>query len=170
MSQPTPDRPTPDGPLVTLRPALPEDREHLFRVYASTRTEELGSVPWIEEQKLAFLRQQFEAQDQWWRRQYPDCSFQVIEIGGEPAGRLYVDRRAAEIRLVDIALLPEFRRAGAGSHLLRGLQVEAAAAGLPLTIHVERFNPARALYEGLGFREIGAAGEVYLLYEWRAVS
>ena len=162
--------PTPEPAPVALRPAGPDDREHLFRVYASTREEELAPVPWSAEQKLEFLRGQFEAQDRWWRLQTPDCAFQVIEIGGEAAGRLYVDRRRDEIRIVDLALLPAYRRAGTGSRLLRELQAEATAAGVPLTLHVERFSPARALYERLGFREIGAAGEVYLLLEWRGVS
>lgn len=157
-------------PSIALRPATDEDRELLLDVYASTRVDELVPVPWTDEQKSAFLRQQFEAQDRWWRLQYPDCRFQVIEVDRRPAGRLYVDRRAGEIRLVDIALLPDFRRCGAGTRLIADLQREAAEAGLPLTIHVERFNPARALYERLGFREIGAAGEVYLLLEWRAIS
>lgn len=159
-----------DTTSIALRPATDDDRELLFDVYASTRADELAPVPWTAGQKRAFLRQQFDAQDRWWRLQYPDCSFQVIEIDGRAAGRLYVDRRVGEIRLVDIALLPEYRRCGAGTRLIADLQREAEAAGLPLTIHVERFNPARALYERLGFREIGAAGEVYLLLEWRALS
>jgi ribosomal protein S18 acetylase RimI-like enzyme len=161
---------SPEGAPVELRPATPEDRELLFRVYASTRLAELAAVPWSATEKESFLRQQFAAQDRWWRLQYPACSFSVIEVGGVAAGRLYVDRRRQEIRLVDIALLPEHRRGGVGSRLLRELQSEAAEAGLPLTIHVERFNPARALYERLGFREIESDSEVYTLMEWRAVS
>lgn len=155
---------------LALRPVTAADREFLFGVYASTRAEELAPVAWTAAQKEAFLRQQFEAQDRWWRLQYPGCSFQVVEIDGHAAGRLYVDRRPAEIRLVDIALLPGFRRLGAGTRLIGDLQREAGAVGVPLTIHVERFNPARALYDRLGFREIGAAGEVYRLLEWRPVS
>jgi ribosomal protein S18 acetylase RimI-like enzyme len=155
---------------IALRPATDDDRELLLDVYASTRADELAPVPWTAEQKRAFLRQQFDAQDRWWRLQYPDCSFQVIEIDGRAAGRLYVDRRPSEIRLVDIALLPELRGRGAGTRLIVALQREAEASGRTLTIHVERFNPARALYDRLGFREIGEAGDVYRLLEWRPVS
>lgn len=159
-----------DAASIALRPATDDDRELLFDVYASTRADELAPVPWTAEQKRAFLRQQFDAQDRWWRLQYPDCSFQVIEIDGRAAGRLYVDRREREIRLVDIALLPELRRRGVGTRLIGELQREAEASGRTLTIHVERFNPARALYDRLGFHEIGEAGEVYRLLEWRPVS
>jgi hypothetical protein len=54
-------------------------------------------------------------------------------------------------RIVDIALLPQYCNRGIGTTLLRDLQSEAAAAGKPLRIHVERFNPALRLYQRLGF-------------------
>ena len=88
-------------------------------------------------------------------------------VDGEPAGRLYVARWKKELRIVDIALLPEHRGRGIGAELLRELLEEADAAGKPVTIHVERENPAMGLYQRLGFspkREVGP----YLLLE-RAV-
>jgi predicted GNAT family acetyltransferase len=62
--------------------------------------------------------------------------------------------------------LPEHCTRGIGTTLLHGLQSEAAAAGKPLRLHVERFNPALRLYERLGFRQIDDRG-VYLFMEWR---
>ena len=82
----------------------------------------------------------------------PGASFDVIVVDGQPVGRLYVARWSDEIRIVDIALLSDYCNRGIGTTLLRGLQSEAAAAGKPLRIHVERFNPALRLYERLGFR------------------
>ena len=67
----------------------------------------------------------------------------------------------AEVRRdphVDIALLPRYCNRGIGTRLLRELQSEAAAAGKPLRIHVERVNPALRLYERLGFRQIEDRG------------
>ena len=86
--------------------------------------------------------------------------------GRPAAGRLYVARWSDEIRIVDIALLPDYGNRGIGTTLLRELQSEAAAAGRPLRIHVERFNPALRFYERLGFRQIEDKG-VYLFMEWR---
>lgn len=152
--------------MIALRPARPEDREFLLSVYASTRTDELAVVPWGEAEKAAFLRQQFDAQTTYWDEQYPGAERLIAEIDGQPAGRLYVQRWPKEIRLVDIALLPTFRRRGAGTELIRRLFSEAAAAGKPVTIHVEIFNPARALYERLGFAPKGEQG-MYVLMEWK---
>jgi len=149
----------------TLRPIAPEDRDFLLRVYASTREEELAMTDWDEARKAEFLAGQFAAQDTWYRERYPGATIDVIEAGGQPAGRLYVHRREREIRLMDIGLLPEFRGAGLGTAILSDLFAEATAAGKTLTIHVEMYNPALRLYERLGFRRIGEHG-VYLLMEW----
>lgn len=123
-------------------------------------------MPWDDAQKDAFLRMQFSAQDRWYHDQMPDASYQVVLVDGQPAGRLYVDRRADEIRVVDIALLPEHRGNGLGTALMRALLAEADATAKRVTIHVERFNRARRLYERLGFAEVAEHG-VYLLLERR---
>jgi ribosomal protein S18 acetylase RimI-like enzyme len=132
-------------------------------VYASTREEELAPVPWTDAEKAAFIEQQFEAQDAHYCT-YPEAAFDVIEVDGEPAGRFYIARWPDEIRIMDIALLPEYRNRGIGTHLLRELLDEAAATGRRLSIHVEKFNRARSLYERLGFRETLDRG-VYVLLE-----
>jgi ribosomal protein S18 acetylase RimI-like enzyme len=107
---------------------------------------------------------QFDAQDAWWRENYAEASFDVIIVEGEPVGRLYVHRGPSEIRIVDIALLPERRRGGVGTALLSALVADADAAGKSLTIHVERMNPALRLYERLGFSVAEDKG-VYLFLE-----
>jgi ribosomal protein S18 acetylase RimI-like enzyme len=141
--------------------------EFLLRVYGSTREEELAMVvDWTAEQKESFVRQQFGAQHAWYQEHYVGASFEVILVDGVPAGRLYVHRRPAEIRLVDIAFLPEFRGGGLGTSILRELLAEGEAAGKPVTIHVEIYNPAMRLYERLGFRPIEDRGP-YRLLEWR---
>ena len=151
---------------VVLRPAVPADRELLFRVYASTREEELAPVPWPPDAKEAFLRQQFDAQDAWWRTHYAGASFEVVVADGREVGRLYLWEGPSEVRIVDVALLPEARRGGIGTRLVRDVQERAAAAGKAVTIHVERMNRALALYERLGFRLVEDKG-VYLFLEWR---
>jgi ribosomal protein S18 acetylase RimI-like enzyme len=156
---------TSDSPR--LRAATPEDEQFLREVYAGTRAEELARTPWSAEQKRAFIDQQFAAQDAHYRRHYPTAQHLIIEVQDVPAGRLYVDRWEKEIRIVDIAMLPEYRRAGVGTKLLRELQDEARKAGKVLTIHVEKFNLALRLYQRLGFRQIEDKG-VYLFLEWKA--
>ena len=149
---------------INLRDIQPIDKTFLFTVYASTRTDEMALVDWTMEAKSAFLRMQFEAQDQYYKETYQGAQYQIIEYEDEPVGRLYVHRRKNEIRIIDIALLPEFRKQGIGTTLLEGILEEGKSQNLPVTIHVERFNPALHLYERLGFRQIEDKG-VYLLME-----
>jgi len=147
----------------TLQPAGAEDEAFLFEVYASTRAEELAPVGWSQPQREGFLRTQFSAQDKHYRENYPGAEFQIIHMGGEPVGRLYVHRRANEIRIMDIALLPAYRGRGIGTMLLEEILAEGAAAGKSVTIHVEMFNPALRWYERLGFRKVTANGPYHLM-------
>ena len=149
---------------MTLRPVEPGDEEFLYRVYASTREEELAQTGWDETQKAAFLRMQFDAQSSYYHEHYQEATFHVILSGDRPVGRLYVARWPEEIRIVDIAILPGHRGMGIGTRLLRDLISESEESGKPLSIHVERFNPALRLYERLGFRATADKG-VYLLME-----
>jgi GNAT superfamily N-acetyltransferase len=153
--------------MISLRRIKPEDDSFLAGVYASTRWDELAPTGWSDEEKTIFCRRQFDAQSAHYRENYPGALLQVIEDAGVPIGRLYVARWEREIRIMDIALLPEHRGSGIGTELLRELQEEARTAGKSLTIHVERFNRALTLYQRLGFREIEDKG-VYLLMSWSA--
>jgi ribosomal protein S18 acetylase RimI-like enzyme len=154
-------------PEVKLRPATDEDYDFMRVLYYSTRAEEMVRFPFTEQQKREFLDSQFAAQSSHYARHYPDCERSIIERDGVPVGRLFVDRTASDVRIVDIALLPEARGQGIGTSLLRSVMSEAARTPLPLTIHVEASNRALRLYEREGFRTISTDG-VYLLMEWRA--
>ena len=141
------------------------DLPFLFAVYVSARAEELAPLPWTDAQKTAFLTQQFQAQHVDYQRNYPGADWLVIMRAGNGAGRLYLDRNACEHSVIDIALLPEHRRQGLGGALMRDLQDDAAAAGKPLSIYVEKFNPAMRLYRRLGFETVEDKG-VYDLMRW----
>lgn len=148
----------------TLRPITAADQDFLHRLYATTREDELRQVDWTDEQKAAFVSQQFHAQHQYWQENYTDTSWDLVLRDGEPIGRLYVARWANEIRIVDIALMPAHRGGGTGTRLIRQIFAEGDASGRKVSIHVEIFNPARRLYERLGFVQAAERG-VYLLME-----
>jgi ribosomal protein S18 acetylase RimI-like enzyme len=145
-----------------LRPATPADEAFLLAVYASTRAEELAAVAWDAATQHAFVRMQFAAQDSHHRQRFPHATFAVVTVDGMPAGRLSVDRGDTEIRIIDIALLPEHRGRGIGTALLLPILDEAERTEKTVSIHVERENPARRLYERLGFVQVADQG-VYLL-------
>ena len=151
---------------IAFRPIHERDSAFLLEVYASTRADEMALVDWPEVEKAEFLRMQFEAQHTYYVERFPEARFDLVLEGDRPIGRLYVDRRPDEVRIIDIALLPEARNGGIGSRLLRDLLDEAERAGKPVRIHVEQFNPAMRLYRRLGFADVEEHG-VYRLMEWR---
>ncbi len=145
-------------PHITLRNVEPEDRDFLYRVYASTRADEMALVDWTADQKEDFIRMQFNAQSQHYLTHYPNAQYQIIQQDNLPLGRIIVNRSDHEILLIDIALLPEYRHAGIGTALICDLLAEAAGTNKPITLHVEVFNPAMRLYERLGFVKTGEQG------------
>jgi ribosomal protein S18 acetylase RimI-like enzyme len=143
------------------------DLPFLFRLYASTRREELAVVPWSDAEKTAFLESQFRAQHTHYQTYYPNADWLVTVHAGEDIGRLYIERWPSQHCIIDIALLPAHRGAGFGTALLADLLDEAGAAGKAVSIHVEKSNPAMRLYRRLGFKPVEDKG-VYDLMRWSA--
>jgi len=158
----------PGGGRVSLRAVGPGDEEFLLAVYASTREQELAQVNWPGEMKQAFLRQQSEAQRREYESRYPDAEYDVILLDGRAVGRLWIGRDEAQIRLLDIALLPEAQRRGVGAVLVGRLIDEARATGKMLRHMIFVMNEgARRFYERHGFVVFEEVGGAYLHMEWR---
>jgi ribosomal protein S18 acetylase RimI-like enzyme len=158
----------PRGGRMALRPVTDADEEFLLSVYASTRADELAQVPWAGDQKRQFLKWQFDLQRREYDARFPDGDYSVMLIDERPAGRIWIARDDQEIRLLDIAILPEFQNRGAGTLLLRRLIDESKRAGKALRHMVFVLNQdAQRFYERLGFVVIEEVG-AYKHMEWRA--
>ena len=151
--------------LITLRAVTPEDEEFLFTLYKSSRGDDLRGLGWSEDRISEFLEMQYEARQRLHGNDYQNATDELVLLDGKPAGHLSIERREDEIRCVDIALLPEKRRAGIGTLLIRGLQDEARGANKPLRLQVIRFNRAVTLLERLGFARTSETGTHFQM-EW----
>ena len=152
---------------VTFRPVGPEDEAFLLELYASTRAEEMKIVPWIDEQREAFVKMQFIAQQEHYREKYPTASREVILRHGRPVGHRYVARLEQETRIVDITIAPAERNSGIGTFSIGELLKEANRIGKVVRIFVENYNPSLRLFQRLGFRQVEEHG-IHLLMEWSA--
>ena len=138
----------------TLRPADDSDDVFLRRLYATTRPD-LAVLP--EPGRSVILAGQFDAQQAGYRAAFPCSEHLVVEVNGAPAGRLWLDRSETELRIIDIALLPERRGQGIGTRLLRLVIDDAAASSVPVRLSVAHDNPhAITLYRRLGFAVTGS--------------
>jgi ribosomal protein S18 acetylase RimI-like enzyme len=149
-----------------FRPEEAEDEVFLRGLYASTRADEMALTGWDPAQTNAFLGMQFDLQRTHYRQHYSDASFLAILLDGRPIGRLYVHYGPREVRLMDIALLPECRGHGVGGWIVRNLLAEAARSGTPVTLHVEPYNRALRLYQRAGFQVVEQS-DTNLFMEWR---
>lgn len=144
------------APAPSLRPAQARDEPFLRALYGTTRPDVAAMLGWPDAEREAFLDVQFQAQLASYRAQFPGSDHCVVCLGDEPVGRLWVERSATGILLVDVSLLPAHRGSGTGTKLLRRLMDEGMAAGIPVRLSVDRDNPrAMALYRRLGFRMTG---------------
>jgi GNAT superfamily N-acetyltransferase len=153
--------------VVSFRAVLKEDESFLFKVYRSTRLEELALTSWDQSQKDAFVRMQFTAQQLHYSQQYPKAEHLIVLLDALPIGRLYIANIETEFRIIDLTIMPDYRNTGIGTSILKELMEEAKSAALPLCIYVESFNRSHGLFERLEFAKTGENGYSDLL-EWRA--
>ena len=142
---------TVERPTWDLRPEAASDRAFLRAVYADVHGDDFAGFGLPAATQQALFDHQLAAREQSWRTTHPDGRWSIVEVDGVPAGRLLVSTDATGIRLVDIALLREYRGHGLGTALVTGVVADADRRRLSVTLHVDRANPARRLYERLGF-------------------
>ena len=153
--------------VVSLRPEQPADEPFLFEVYASTRAEELALTNWDQATRRAFLMMQFQAMRQGYRDRFPAAEFSIVEMSGQPVGRMVLNSSPETIRIVDLALLPDHRKRGIGTVLMRQVCAKAAGKGSTVRLSVLKSSQALRWYERLGFRKFSES-DIHDEMEWRS--
>ena len=155
---------------ISLHLIQEEDLMVLSEIYGSTREKELQQVVgWNDEQKKAFVLQQFMAQHEYYQKNYTGAAFYVIQKNKIAIGRLYIHENFQEkgVRIIDITILPNWQNKGVGSSILKDILAKASKLNRTVSIHVETFNPAMKLYKNLDFKKISETNGVYHLLEWK---
>ncbi|WP_085486614.1 GNAT family N-acetyltransferase [Paraburkholderia susongensis] len=131
-------------PALILRPAQPDDEAFLLGLRKATMTEHLARAgePTDDAAHRARLLHRYEVA-------------QVICIDGAPAGLLKAYRGDAEWFVEQLQIAPALQGRGIGEQALRTILRAAAADALPVALHVLKGNPAKRLYDRLGFETVG---------------
>lgn len=153
---------------ISLRPARDGDEPFLKRVHETARHWEFAALLQTGQADLyhKIMAQQYDAQHRFYFANYDTAHYGIIQWTGQPVGRLYVDYRDDEVRVLEIAILPEYRGRGIGRIVMTGLCLEAAMRKKPVRLHVHYLSRAQRFYSHLGFREIALEGPDRLM-EWR---
>lgn len=139
---------------IALRLQTPSDAVMQDALFTQARWDEFSQLPWEEAQKRTFLAQQSALQQHHYRAHYRGAELYTVLQAGEPIGRFYIDRVSpSEIRVIDIAFFEPHRGQGLGTALLQAVLDEAQRTGKFAGLHVESHNPARRLYQRLGFTD-----------------
>ena len=123
----------------SLRPATPGDVDFIFDLRVKTMKEYYEATSgWRPDDQMAMAGDELE-------------HARIVTVANTPIGVIKVIPRERDLHLHQIQVLPEFQAKGLGAELIRGVFERAEEAGLPVTLYVLKGNPARGLYERLGF-------------------
>lgn len=126
---------------VSLRLATPEDADFLYTLLKATMQKYVAQVwGWDEQWQQRYFQENFA----------PDKE-RVIVKGEEKIGVISTERKRDEVFLAKIYILPEYQGQNIGTELIKVVMEEAFDCGLPVTLRVLKVNPAKRLYERLGF-------------------
>lgn len=126
-----------------LREVTEEDFDWLYNLRVQTMSKyiiESGDV-FAEAHQSARVRKEFE-------------SIKIVRVNGQDIGMFKVLRQMDKWEIVQIQLLPKYQNLGIGTGLIQSLLTESAAKNVPVFLSVLKVNPAKHLYEKLGFRVV----------------
>jgi ribosomal protein S18 acetylase RimI-like enzyme len=136
---------------VTLQRAKAEHYDFALHLYL------LGMRPYMEELNVWDEQQQRASFAAQWKRE----EVRIISVDGKDVGWLQVADLPTEIRLQKFFVSPQFQRHGIGSEVLSDLLVTWRSTGKKIVLKVLKNNPARRLYERLGFSVAAEAGVIF---------
>ena len=156
-----------------LRHAIAQDEDFLLQLYLETQPIETASWNMNAMAREKLLRMQFRGRQQTYSAQYRDAEnliFYLCEEGDveRRVGRHLVMRQEDAMLGIDLAVLPAYQRQGFGRIVLEGVQRQCAEEGLRFKLQVLHTNPARRLYDRLGFKMV-SQDLLYAYMEWSAL-
>jgi len=126
---------------VLLRLATQEDYDFLWWLHCATMKPYVEQTwGWEETWQAQYFQEHFDP-----------TKLDIVESDGVPIGYLSVERREDLIFLRQVEIAPDHQSRGIGTKLLQPLLEEAKSRQVPVELYVLKVNPARRLYERLGF-------------------
>ena len=128
---------------IALRPARSNDFVYCRRIY-------LEEMSWIIEK----LHLDKTVQESYFREMWDPTQVRLITLDGVDIGWLQTITQDNALFLAQMFVDRRFQRRGIGTGVMHRLIDEAAQSNQPVRLNVVKINPARRLYERLGFKVI----------------
>jgi len=135
---------------IAFRQISSDDFEFLWRLHNAALKKYVEKTwGWNEEWHRANFKNTFNPNDG-----------EIIVAGGADAGFLWIIEKEAETLLASIRLLPAFQKRGIGTHIIKNLLDKSKK---PVSLQVLKINPAKKLYERLGFETVSETDTQFLM-------
>lgn len=126
---------------ISCRPAAEDDFNFLWQLHRNSLGPSITRIwGWDETWQLDYFQERFDPSTR-----------QIILYEGEKAGSLGVEWQEGALYIYYIAIVVEYQGRGIGTAIIEELIHQAGERGLPVTLSVLKGNPAKVLYERLGF-------------------
>ncbi len=139
--------------MYTLRQATGADFDFLYHLHRATMKDYVAQTwGWDETVQAAMFKERFD----------PGRSY-IVVVDGRDVGVLSMERRIDTLFLGNLQILPEEQGHGLGTAIINTILAQAYDAGISVSLQVLKVNPARHLYERLGFVVSGETTTHYLM-------
>jgi len=144
-----------NNPVVyRLRPSTQDDYEFIYQVKKTALGPYVAATwGWDETFQRAYHAQGFDP-----------AEYRVILVDSQEIGVLAVQYGDSEINLSELYILPEYQRLGHGSSIIKDLLTEGKLRSRRLKLGVLKVNPAKRLYERLGFTVIEENQNYFMMH------
>jgi len=137
---------------VGFRSALENDYDFLYALHTATMKEYVNKT-WGED---AFQEDMF-------RKNFVPTQIQVITLDGSDMGMISWEENDNDIFLRVIEIFPRHQRQGFGTTIIQKIIDDAAHRRKEVRLQVLKVNPAKQLYDRLGFTVIEETSTHYIM-------
>ena len=126
--------------LIGMREAVNSDFDYCRCLY-------FGEMNWM----IHELHLDVAAQENGFQQQWNQMQVRIITLDGADVGWVQTIRQEEGLFVAQIIVEHRFQRRGIGTEIMKRLILDAEQIGLPVLLSVVKINPARTLYQRLGF-------------------
>jgi ribosomal protein S18 acetylase RimI-like enzyme len=138
---------------IEYRPAEENDIDFLYALHVATMKDYVDKT-WGWDDTF---------QESIFRKNYVPAEIQIIQSDGNDIGMLSVEERTGDVFLRAIEIHPEYQNKGIGTFIISKIISESAPKRKPVRLQVLKANPAKGLYDRLGFSVIEETTTHYIM-------
>ena len=138
---------------ISFRLARENDIDFLYSLHVATMKEYVNKT-WGWDETF---------QEDIFRKKFIFSQIQIITLAGNDIGMIFLEERNKDMFLRVIEILPRHQRQGFGTTIIQKIIDDAARQRKEVRLRVLKVNPAKQLYDRLGFAVIEETSTHYIM-------